>query len=98
MNKVESKYRNPDRYVKVLKGQLDLAEMQHQSAAKRHGYHLFRYKRATTYQFSVDDNSLGICRTGEELIVVGRICHTEENCTRSEVTIDRVTVRRRDHD
>lgn len=95
---VESKYKNPDRLIKVLKGQLDIAEAQQRDAHKRHGDYLFRYKRDVTHQFSVDDNDLGVCRTGDALIVVGRICHTEENCTSSEVTIDRITVRRCDHD
>lgn len=94
--KVDSKFENPDRYIKRLKVKCD--ELREAARAERHkpGNFLFNYLSSETHKFIVTDRSLGDCCTQQRLIVEGRICHVEENCESSEVTIDKITVKMKD--
>ena len=94
--KVESKYKNPDRHIEGLKRRLDEEWRLRRVEQRKRGDFLFNYRPSVTYKFTVTDRDFGGCRTQRRLIVEGRICHTEENCESSEVTIDRIVVRLKD--
>ena len=80
MNKVLSKYKNPDKHIQRLKRELKQTRNQ---------------RAFLTEEFNVASSSLEVFRVGDEAVVVGEVIKTEADKTGSKITFGNITISRR---
>ena len=97
MNKVKSKYKNPDKYVERLKVELARTRRYAHDNSARMGIFLFDYTQETEFSLSSERTSLGVFRTGDTVIITGTIGKVVEDSTEgSNVQYRNITVRRKE--
>lgn len=95
---VESKYKNPDRYIRVLKEQIKGMEKNRDFHAARLGKYATRYNSAVEVDMSITDSTLGVFRANDHVVITARVKRVLEKRDGSEIAIDDVLFRRRDHE
>ncbi len=94
--KVESKYKNPDRYIERLKNELTCTQRIARENLERMGQTLFDYTDDTVLKLSTSSSRLGSFRAGDTVILLGCVKKITEEHDGSEIEYENVTVRRKE--
>jgi len=93
---VESEYKNPDRYIAILKSEVDYAWKQCRDecaeAERLQGREVVNYVDTVDRTFGVNTHELCGVKPGTEVVVVGRVRDTSADLSSSEITIDHITI------
>ncbi len=96
MKKVESKYKNPDKFIERLKTQLDEAWKATREANEDQGNWVLTFSKNTEFSINATSRRLGEFRTNDIVIITGRIKKITEELDSSEIEYDKITVRRKE--
>ena len=96
MNKVESKYINPDRYIERLKKEVDEAWKCCRDSESEWGDWVLTYGKNTEFSINATSRRLGECRVGDIVILDARITKVTEELDGSEIEYNQITVRRKE--
>ena len=98
-HKVESKYKNPDRYIRWLKSRLQATERSRQFWEDRSGNWVVEYTDDDEKRMGLLAQDFGVFEPEDIVIIKGRIIKVEQDLTGSFITFDKIQFRRRrDHE
>ena len=91
MNKVLSKYKTPDQFIKKLKAELNRAKRSKDTWRSDYyherGNRVTNYNSNVEYEFNAISSSLESFRIGDEAVIVGTVTKTKARIGRSEIII-----------
>lgn len=96
MNKVESKYKNPDEYIRRLKAQVDEAWACAGRSHEEMGCLVFEYDEESVLSINTDDSQLGVFRVGDMVVIRATVKKITEEKDESEIQYGDITVRRKE--
>ncbi len=91
---VESKYKNPDKYIERLKDELVKTRRIARENLERMGSHVAYYTRDVIKSNAMAGRHLGSFRVGDTIIITGEIRKVTEELRRSEIEYWRIHFRR----